>query len=166
MKTLLLILFFSIAARAEHQVSLLGLTLHMTPMNSATDRMLKNKISSGGEFVYNWQLNYMYINENETVFHGALIKDCFGNGAGFLAFGKRYEVKKDLYVGWELGFYGRQDPFPSDKKASGIEAPVKSGIYEFYPSPAFIIQKRISEHVLFRVHPNLILNSFDFAWSF
>lgn len=165
MKTLLMVLFFSIAARAEHQVSLLGLTFHLMPIDNSTDKLLKNKISGGGEFVYNWQLNYMYINENETVFHAALLKDCFGNGAGLLAFGKRYEVQKDLYVGWELGFYGRQDPF-HNKNSSGYDAPIKSGIYEFYPSPAFIIQKRISEHVLFRVQSNLILNSFDFAINF
>lgn len=165
MKTLLAVLFFSIAARAEHQVSLLGLTFHMMPIDNSTDKLLKNKISSGGEFVYNWQLNYMYINENETVFHGSFLKDCFGNGAGFLAFGKRYEIKKDFYLGWELGFYGRQDPFWGHK-STGYEAPIKTGIYEFYPSPAFIIQKRISEHVLFRVHSNVILNSIDFAWSF
>lgn len=166
MKTILLIIFFSFSVKAEQQFSLIGLTMHLTPINKSTSAMLKNKISAGGEFVYNLQLNYMYVNDDtQNLIHGAFLKDCFGNGAGFLAYGKRYQVKKDLYIGWELGFYGRQDPF-MDKKSSGYDAPLRAGIYEFYPSPAFIVQKRISERILFRVQSNIILNSFDFALSF
>lgn len=165
MKIFLLILLISGVVKAEQQVSLVGLTLHLTPITKATDRLLKNKLSSGGQFVYNFQLNYMAINDEGSLVHAALLKDCFGNGAGFLAYGKRYEVKKDFYIGWELGFYGRQDPFPSEKDDGPIQS-IKSGIYQFYPSPAGIVQYRILPNVLFRVQSNVVLNSFDLAWSF
>lgn len=165
MKFLILILAFTSVVKAEQQVSLIGLTLHLTPITNQTAKLLKNKLTSGGQFVYNWQLNYMAINDEGQLIHAAMLQDCFGHGAGFLAYGKRYEVEKNFYLGWELGFYGRQRAWVGQTE-DGVNPPITSGIYEFYPSPAVIAQYKLAPNVVIRAQSNLILNSFDIAWAF
>jgi hypothetical protein len=158
-----LILLFSLQALAEHQVALLGLTVHALGAEGMDPKIMKNKIDSNGITALNPQLNYAYINSNDQIYQAALIQDCYKHAAILLAYGKRYEVETDFYLGWELGIYGRQ--VPKDTKANDMRM-MRQGIYQIFPTPGFIAQYNLTENLVIRVQSNLVINFFDIAFKF
>lgn len=155
------ILFLS-KAYSETHVSLLGITLHGTEVSNRTSRNMKNKISSGGGLVYNYQLNVTKITENQWMFQAAAINDCFGNAAYLTTLGRRYQVTEKLYLGWEVGFYARK----MHSNVEDMPFSFKKDGYEYLPSPAAFVSYNLTNRIVFRAQTNGVLNFADFAFSF
>lgn len=160
MKTIILMLLMSLTALAEQQISLFGVTIH----GGATDPDMTNKLDDSGRAVFNPQINYMNINEDGRVLlHAAFLKDCYGHGAGFIAYGKRYKVDERLYLGLEIGVYARQVPRDDN---DDLHRMMRYGLYQVLPSPALIMQYKIAERIVIRAQSNFLINFFDVAWAF
>lgn len=157
------IMLFSLQALAEHQLALLGLTLHAGSADKGAQVLMKNKIDENGWLAYNPEINYSFIDQNEVIYQAAFLQDCFKHPAIILAYGKRYEVSKDLYLGIEAGVYARQVPHDDTQDMNRF---MRYGIYQIIPTPGFLAQYNMTEHLVFRVQSNVLLNFFDIAFKF
>lgn len=163
MKLFIFILFCALNVFAKTQISLLGLTYHIPAPPKENVQYMTNRIDGDGVFAYNPQINIMNIDDENKIIHGAILIDCYGHGAGFLAFGKRYKITNAFYYGFELGAYIRQIPHEKD---TGRRFLPEIGIYQIMPSPAFVAQYQFAPNFYFRLQSNILLNLFDIAMEF
>lgn len=163
MKTLFLILFLSQIVNAKTQVSLFGITAHLPAPPSENVKYMKNRIDDNAIFANNPQINVLNIDKNNRVIHGAILIDCYGHGAGFLAAGKMFNTDSAFRYGFELGAYIRQLPHEKDTGRAFLP---EIGIYQILPSPALMFQYEFAPKLFFRLQSNILLNLFDVAFEF
>lgn len=153
-----MILFFTTAAKAEKQFSFFGFSVHAVETQNMT-----GAIDDAGILAFNPQLNYFNADENGKIFHVGFLQDCFRHPAGFIAWGRRYEVDTNLFLGYEVGVYARQVPKDDDLPENRF---ARVGIYQVVPTPAFILQYRIAPKTFIRVQSNLLVNFIDIGLEF
>jgi len=86
--------------------SFAAITHHGFSIDKEASPLLKRKLTSSGRIVWNPELGVMYQNKN-TVMAMSVIDDCYGNMAGYIGAGKKWNLTKHFSAGFMMGFYIR-----------------------------------------------------------
>lgn len=163
---LAIVLIFSIflanfAKGQTRQFSIVGITAHGVKTEApGVQSAMRNKLTSDGFLALNPQLNYTFNYADGTFYNTTALIDCYGDPAGFIGYGKKYQVESDLKLGYMAGVYARLFPNKETIKFGKI------GNYQILPFPALIAEYEITETVSIRMSANYLINFFDLAWEF
>ena len=72
---------------------------------------MPRKLDANGNSVYTPGIGIEYKGQDNFMFMGAFVKDCYDNPAGTIQVGNFYKLSKNTDWAWSLGLYARQTPY-------------------------------------------------------